>query len=232
MAELHRLMALGTKVIRRWEGPVWDHEPSSLVELRTPQAVIEELAYAMANPVKAGLVRYAKEWPGVTTRPSELGKKRWRIRRPDVFFDPDNPQWPEHAELELARPKLLVDRYSPDQLRDLVARELEGQERDARVEAKRRGWKYLGADRCRKSSPYRRAKSFEPLRRRNPTFAVGRGQRDAFFQAVRGLRAFRNAYRLAREQWRGGIRDTLFPPGTWWMRCFHGVRIAEPPAPA
>src|SRR6185436_11619100 len=27
----HRLVALGTKVLRAWEGPVWDHEATSTV---------------------------------------------------------------------------------------------------------------------------------------------------------------------------------------------------------
>src|SRR4029078_9093840 len=29
----HRLVALGTKVLRKWEGPVWDHEATSVVGL-------------------------------------------------------------------------------------------------------------------------------------------------------------------------------------------------------
>jgi REP element-mobilizing transposase RayT len=60
LRELHRLVALGVKVLRRWEGSVWDHERPSVVHLRTQQAVIEKLAYVMANPVEAGLVARAE----------------------------------------------------------------------------------------------------------------------------------------------------------------------------
>ena len=69
----------------------------------------------------------------------------------------------------------------------------------------------------------RRATSFELLRDRNPTFAVGRGQRKVFFQAVASLRAFRRTYRQTLEQWRAGLRSVVFPQGTWWMCQVHGA---------
>ena len=47
-------------MLRKWEGPTWDHERPSVVRLLTEQAIIEKLAYVMANPVKAGLVRRAR----------------------------------------------------------------------------------------------------------------------------------------------------------------------------
>src|SRR5262245_33442532 len=33
LQQLHRTVALGVKVLRKWEGPVWDHEKTSVVEL-------------------------------------------------------------------------------------------------------------------------------------------------------------------------------------------------------
>src|SRR5689334_9340108 len=47
LQELHRLLALAVKVLRNWDGAVWDHEKTSVVELCTPQAVIEKIAYVM-----------------------------------------------------------------------------------------------------------------------------------------------------------------------------------------
>jgi len=54
-------------------------------------------------------------------------------------------------------------------------------------------------------------------------FAVGRGQRKAFSEAVTMLRAFRRAYRDAFEQWRSGVRSVVFPQGTWCMCRVHGA---------
>ena len=78
LRRLHRLVALGTKVLRKWEGPVWDHERPSVVRLLTERAVIEKMAYVLANPVKAGLVQRAAHWPGVTVLPQELGRRTWK----------------------------------------------------------------------------------------------------------------------------------------------------------
>ena len=223
LRDLHRLVSLGTKVIRRWEGSIWDHEKTSVVRLLTEQAMFEKLAYVMANPVKAGLVAYARDWPGLTVLPNELGRRTLVIERPSVFFRPDNRKWPDTVELTLTVPPRLAAAHRTEEIRKVVSDELERQERDARAEVKARGWRVLGPARVRRLSPYKRATSFEPVRDGNPTLAVGRGQRKMFFQAVAELRAFRRAYRDALEQWRAGLRSTVFPMGTWAMSKVHGV---------
>lgn len=224
LRELHRLVALGIKVLRGWEGAVWDHERPSVVWLRTPQAVIEKLAYVMANPVAAGLVRRAADWPGLSTLPPQLGRAELRAARPAGYFDPTNPRWAAECVLRLVMPH--VDDMSDDEVRDAVDSRLVSLEREASVVVRQKGWTVLGVVRCRKASPYGRARGFEPLRGRNPTFAVGSGQRRAFFEAVATLRAFRVAYASALERWRAGVRDVVFPYGTWAMRVLHGVGIA------
>jgi hypothetical protein len=50
---------------------------------------------------------------------------------------------------------------------------------------------------------------------RNPTFSAL--TRKAWLDAMKGLRAFRSAYRAAYVAWRSGDRDTEFPLGTWWV---------------
>lgn len=225
LRELHRLVALGVKVLRKWEGAVWDHERPSVVELRTPQAVLEKLAYVMANPVTAGLVRYAKDWPGLRTLPHHLGQSRLRADRPEIYFDARNPEWSDELDVPLELPEL--EDMRAEDVRARVDALLREQEHQARAEAQTKEWKVLGARRCAKASPYQRARSWEPLRGRNPTFAVGRGQRAAFFAAVAELRAFRRAYRDALERWRSGLRHALFPRGTWLMRWVHAVQVGS-----
>jgi len=86
LRDFHRLVALGTKILRRWEGTVWDSEPTSRVELCTPKAIIEKLAYIIANPVEAGLVDKAEDWPGV------IGLPQWKS--PTVGLLPAAIGWP------------------------------------------------------------------------------------------------------------------------------------------
>ena len=227
----HRILALGTKVLRAWEGPVWDHEPTSVVRLTTREAVVQKIAYTLANPVAAGLVRHANEWPGAKVLVDELGIGVLHATRPSVYLDSTNPAWPDEATLEVVLPPM-IGAAEADEFRREVAAELARQEANAHAELSEAG--VLGADRAGSVSPYERATSFEPLRACNPTFAVGCGRADdsdAWRRAAGAVRAFRTAYRAALTQWREGVRDVLFPEGTWWMRVFHAVGIrSEAPA--
>jgi hypothetical protein len=222
--ELHRLLALGIKSLRKWEGAAWDHEKTSVVELRTPQAVLEKMAYCIANPVAAGLVRRAHQWPGINTAPEHLGRMSWTVKRPEVFFDQDNPQWPKTVTLKLHMPPKLD--VGDAEAREMVAAEVTRLEERAQLDVETKGWKVFGREAVLSMSPYKRAKSWEPLRGRNPTFAVGRAQKEAFREAVTLLRAFRRAHRAAVECWRQGVRDVLFPVGTWLMIWAHGALVA------
>lgn len=115
---------------------------------------------------------------------------------------------------------------SLDEFQKRVARELERQEIEARREVAKKGWTFLGPEACRRSSPYRRARSFEPLRDRNPTFAVGRGNREAYIAAAAEVREFRREYRCAMREWRAGQRDVVFPCGTYLMWRVHAVAVS------
>ena len=226
LREFHRMVALALKVMRKWEGPVWDHERPSVVHLRTPQAVIESLAYSMANPVASGLVRRARDWPGVNTLPEALGRGRWTVNRPAQYVDPNNPMWPEQATLELTMPPGMPMR--DDKVRQAVADELQALEKQAHATVRTKGIAFLGAERARTGSPYKRSKSWEPLRGRNPSFAVGKDQPEAFREAVQALRAFRQSYREALTRWRDGLRSVVFPAGTWMMQWLHRAAVAPP----
>jgi REP element-mobilizing transposase RayT len=220
----HRLVALGTKVLRKWEGSVWDHEPTSVVRLLTPEAVVEKIAYVLANPVAAGLVEQAHEWPGAKVLVDQLGGGTLRATRPEVYFRRASPQWPEEATLELTLPPG-VAQDAADDFRQKVGAELERQQGQAREEVQRKSFGVLGAERASTVSPYDRATSFEPLRGCNPTFAVGRGQPEAWKRAAAGVRAFRAAYHEALARWRTGVRSVVFPAGTWCMRVLHAACV-------
>lgn len=221
----HRLVALGTKVLRTWEGPVWDHEATSAVRLLTRQAMVEKIAYTLANPVTAGLVRHAHEWPGATVRVDEIGCGTLHATRPDIYFDATNSQWPQEERLSLTLPPIIGESNAADFCRD-VAAELAREEAQARETLERRGAVVVGSKRAVVVSPHARATSIEELRGRNPTFAVGRGNGEMLKGAVAALRAFRSSYREALAVWRTGVRLVMFPAGTWWMRVLHAVAVS------
>jgi len=59
----HRYLALCTKAYRGWPEEVFNKDSSGAHALLTPEATLEAIAYLIANPVEAGAVRYAKDWP-------------------------------------------------------------------------------------------------------------------------------------------------------------------------
>jgi hypothetical protein len=42
---------------------------------------------------------------------------------------------------------------------------------------------------------------------------------------LKALREFRAAYDAALEKWCAGVRDAVFPAGTWWMVRHHGAAV-------
>jgi hypothetical protein len=46
--------------------------------------MVESIACLMANPVEAGAVRYATDWPGATTLPAHVGTRVARRKNSDT----------------------------------------------------------------------------------------------------------------------------------------------------
>ncbi|MCA9580336.1 MAG: transposase [Myxococcales bacterium] len=217
LRDLHRSIANATKVLRGMDGSVFDSREPNVTELVTPAAVIEKVAYVLNNPVEAGAVKFNKDWPGVLLRPGT----RVRGRRPDFYFGKHGIDWPESMDLVVDWPAF--DDTTPAE----TQRWLEEEERLGHRAAVQRvadnGWRFLGPKRVLRRSPFDRATGYREFGQRNPTFAVGRRNRQAFLDAVASLREFRRRYRQALTRWKAGISGVPFPSGTWWMRIFHGA---------
>jgi REP element-mobilizing transposase RayT len=219
----HRMVALCTKAHRQWDHPVWDDAPTSVVRLENDGAIVEKITYVLANPVAAGLVRHAHEWPGATVLVDHLGGGELTARRPEVYLHPRN--WPAEATLSIAPPPGVT----PEEMssfRDRVRTEVARLEAQAHGEMDEQARAFLGAAAARTVPTTARATAVEPKIDRNPTFAVGRNQGDAWQRAVAALQSFRTAYRAALEKWRAGVRDVVFPAGTWLMRTIHRATVA------
>lgn len=220
----HGLVSRGIKRIHAWDGAVWDRAQTSVVELCTRQAIIEKIAYTLVNPVQAGLVWMAREWPGVKTAIKAIGRHSIEARRPQTYFSAQNDKWVPSAKLNIALPpSVSVD--DARGFRRAIGRELSRLENAAHAVIPKQ--RVLGAKRAMLIAPETRITSYEPKYQRNPTFAVGReAPQGAGLAAVAKRRAFRVAYRTALLAWRAGNRTVEFPAGTYAMREFHGANIA------
>lgn len=224
LRDFHRTVALGIQCIRSWQGEVWDGASTSCVVLCTPNAIVEKLAYTMNNPVDAGLVDSAEEWPGVMVLPSDLGAKTWTIKRPHVYFSANNPQWPPVTELKLTMPKHSLTDVD---LREEVSKELANRKLEAQNRVRMNARRVIGRAGVMKVLPNSRAARPEPKRGRQPMIAAGRGQSSILSRALSALISFRRKYRKALDQWRCGLREVLFPRFTWQMSRLHRV-LLEP----
>jgi putative transposase len=224
----HRNLALCTKAIRGWPGEVFDKRSTGAHELLTPEATLDALAYLIANPVEAMAVRYAKDWPGAHTMPREIGSRVVKARRPECYFDPDNPEWPEVIELHLQMPSALQCDYGIEIAQERIVQRVRERERRICQISKRTGVSFVGPRRVIGQTHTKRARSYEGFVSLNPRFSA-RGNREAASAAVMRLRAFNAQYDRALAAWTSGNRTALFPYGTWWMRVHHGALCGPAP---
>jgi len=205
----------------RWES-FWAPSSYSAVALASPADVLDKIAYVLANPVAAGLVRSGSEWPGLWSAPEAIGAGAFAAPRPTTFFRP-NGYMPETAQLELMVPAGFESRAH---FLDGLRQALHALEEKARRELASRGRGFLGRRRLLAQEPSRRPASGEPRRNTSPRVAA----RDRWkrIEALSRLAAFLAEYREAWRALRAGARDVVFPAGTYGLRVTLGVRCAAP----
>lgn len=224
LPEFHRdLDALIARAVNcslgRWEA-LWDPDSYSAVKLEGAQTILEKMAYVLANPVAAGLVRRAAEWPGLWSDPKLLGGEALSIDRPREFFRANGPL-PAIARLQLTPPP----GFEASDLAETLSRLLAEAEDRAAAALADAGRSFLGVARVLAQSPHARAAANERRRGLNPRIASRNSWKR--IEALARLKEFGSAYRDALGAWRAGLRDALFPPGTWLMRVQHRVRCAS-----
>ncbi len=248
---LDRNLALATKAFRGWPGEVFDKAQCSAVELVSTEAIIDKIAYTVANGATSFAVRYAKDWPGAVTRTGDLGRRRieaphqpyWcsapgrkdsdAAEEPWIATEDDPPVvdggWPHAVEYDIALPDALLEQLEAEEARRRIADAVRRKEREAWEEAKARGISVRGPRRALRQKHTRRANSYETFGALNPRLAAA-GDREAAQTAVARFRAFDREYDTALAHWRSGDRRrAVFPYGCWEMRVMHNARCRPPP---
>jgi REP element-mobilizing transposase RayT len=221
LPEFHRdLDALVARAVNcaigRWEA-FWERDSYSAVRLETTEAIAEKMLYVLANPVAAGLVRRAAEWPGLWSDPRRIGAGADTVTRPPGFFRANGPL-PATATLRLHPPPGV----EPERLASDLSNELRRAEDRAAAELAVEGRSFLGATRVLGQNPSARPTTREVRGALSPAVATRNKWRR--IEALLRLAEFRAAYRAALAAWRSGARDVVFPAGTWLMRVQHAVQ--------
>lgn len=211
LEHLHKLVAKCVNAsIGRWEN-LWSAEQPSLVKLVDDEDVLKRLVYTLTNPTESFLVERGKDWPGLITTPEMLLGAPLQIPRPDIFFRQEGPT-PEVVTLRLTRPAIF--QHLDDQAFALHLRKaVEHREAELRQKARSEGIAFLGVRRIRAQKHTDTPKSIEPRRNLKPRVAAANKWRR--IEALRRLKSFVHDYREAWQRWKQGIRDVLFPSGTY-----------------
>jgi REP element-mobilizing transposase RayT len=222
LRELHRSMAKAMNASQGGWEHFWSAEPCNLVRLVDEHDVIDKIAYVAANPVAAGLVSRPEDWPGV----SLWTEREVPVARPGIYFDAHGAS---PTTLVLRGTRLGCGTAGDEgakRWRRLVQAALMNKVAEAHRNMRAACRGFLGRDGVLAKSFLHRAKTFEPRRVAIPIVAA----KDlAARRAVLALhRAFRRAYHSALRVWRTGVRDVVFPFGTWWMRVHHAAACAPP----
>ena len=221
LQQLHGMVARAVNAMHGETDSLWSGQRVSTVRLLDNDTVLRKCTYVLLNPVGAGLVRYAWDWPGVTSWGLEYGRPL-KVKRPAGFFREDMP---EEVEVVIHRP----DGLHPD-ADDAEARRrlrIHVEERQSRLIAlkRRRGHTFMGAGRVMRQPRDKKA-IISRAKLRPHVASKNAGRRvSALLELVR----FWKDYRKARLAFQGGQRNEEFPLGTWWMARACGVRVRPPP---
>ena len=219
MAALNREFAKFLNVFYRRSGAVWDNAKYSSVHLPSAAEVLDKIVYTLLNPVTAGLVASPEDWPGPVTLPAELAKRRYRAPCPRLYFRPLPPGTPSPS-LKLTRPPCFHDSSADDyrrRVRKAVALRLEQLTRA-------RTTPVLGAAAVLAQNPFEQPQPAPPGRTLNPRLAHRGQDKWRRIELLQALASFRQSYREAWRRWAAGLRDALFPAGTYNMRALYDVR--------
>ena len=224
LQDLHSLIARCVNRARDRRESLWAVREPSLVELVDRDAVWDKLVYTLGNPVSSRLVASSRAWPGFQTRPDDILAPPRVIARPKAYFS-DHGVEPETVTLTLTLPPALEHLPAAEYARTLSDR-LEAHESNLRDAMRQAGKPFLGREAVLAEDPFAHP-SRHPKSLISPEFAC----RDKATRIARLnlLADFRRLYAEALSRWRRGLRDTVFPYGTYQMARLHDVRIAPAP---
>lgn len=208
------LLARSINVLRNRSESIWDRRSYNDVELLDDAAVLDKMAYTLANPVEDRLVDHAWQWTGAKSMGMAFGEVR-QIAKPNVFF---GDAMPETVELELTRPRCFQELNDAELLAELHTEVARREDEFGKL------GKSIGMERVRAMSWTSSPESEEPRGQLRPTVA-SRDKRTRI-EALRRAKEWLNAYKSALARFVDGVRDVEFPQGTWWMCVRLRCRVA------
>lgn len=193
---------------------------TSHVELISSEDVLDKVVYTLANPTEAHLVSHGSQWPGVRL----FRKGGYLAKKPRFLFRSKEAggALPDTLDLQLTPPPIGVHENAAD---DVIKSAAGAREKRIRQEAKVLGKRFLGASGVLKQSIYNSPTVRVPRRGISPSIACKDKWRR--IEALASSSAFRRDHKEARKSFMAGVRDVLFPVGTYRFVRQFGACCAE-----
>ncbi len=229
MMRFNRNLAKCVNAYRKRKDYVFSSGSYNAVRLTSLDSLLAKIVYVVTNMVAAGLVRRSSEWPGLWSDLRTIGTTRM-IKRPDIYF-PGDSTMPAEVPLTLHAPRC-EERpdMTADEWKTMASRAHHEKEESIRREFAEQGRSFLGREAVLSVSPedspqrLPRQERGEGGDRIRPRVADRNPERRK--AALKRLRDFLDAYREALKAFLQGIKDVVFPAGTYKMRVFFGVACA------
>lgn len=194
------------------------------------EAMLGAMVRVIVAPVEAGLVEYPWQWPGLCTRPEDVGCA-YEPRRPSIFFrDPIHqaPRWghhptdlPDQVRIPITRPPQLAH-LTDAAFRQMLKERVEAALRRIHAERRAKGLGYVGARAIREEDPHTPPPGRKPPRELRRNRWKERERRATSEEFLR-------RHREARLAFLAGDREAVFPAGTWKAVRVYGARVEGPP---
>lgn len=217
----HSMLARGINTLRGRFDAVWSRDKACDTRRAEDDETLGDLAYTLANPVTAGLVKWGDQWTGFTTYGWRFGETR-SFTRPSWFFD-GSGQMPETAELTLSRPPIYRE-LDDEQMFERLIDAVRVAERKAQQRLRRENRRFMGVEKLAKQHWNRAPRSFEERFTQAPSVAAS--SKWLVLAELQRDREWERAYAMAREELLAG-REARFPMGTYWLRRFAGVTVGD-----
>jgi REP element-mobilizing transposase RayT len=222
MGWLNAMLSRGINRILQRSGVFWEPGSYNGVEPIDPDDVFDKMVYTLANPVAAGLVARGEEWPGLRSGTLEGGPQKFRANRPKFFFDPANEDLPPSVELVVTPPEAFDRLEEGASYQEAVAR----REAELRETYRAEGKTFLGPERVLLEQPTNAPATQECTRELKPRVACKNTEKR--IQVLKALKKWLQAYQEALRKYVAGMRDVVFPAGTYKMRVQFGAACAVP----
>jgi len=219
LRDVHTTIARCVNRLLDRRGPVFEAKQTHRLEMASLEDHVSEASYVIANPVAAGLVESPELWPGLV---STRFDQNWEVDRPEVYFDLAG-NLPEKATLQMSLPQIESE-LRPEQIQALLDNAVAERVAVKKSQMRGDGERFVGAEAVLKMGPSAKATSRETTDDR--TARVAAKDTNMRSQLIKKAQEWVRSYREALKAWTDGLRETVFPAGTWQMHRQFGVTKA------